>query len=73
MQFPTSCRRLANDSELVYAGTVLYGGCVKKHEGVNAFNLVFLTLHTISFNFFTITVKLTTSLTPYVECYAVEG
>jgi len=24
------CRRLANDSELVYAGSVLYGGCVKK-------------------------------------------
>ena len=23
-------RRLANDSELVYAGSVLYGGCVKK-------------------------------------------
>jgi len=30
MEFPTSCRRLANDSELVYAGSVLYGGCVKK-------------------------------------------
>ena len=29
MEFPTSCRRLANDSELVYAGSVLYGGCVK--------------------------------------------
>ena len=24
------CRRLANDSELVYAGSVLYGGSVKK-------------------------------------------
>jgi len=24
------CRRLAIDSELVYAGLVLYGGCVKK-------------------------------------------
>jgi len=24
------CRRQANDSELVYAGSVLYGGCVKK-------------------------------------------
>jgi len=24
------CRRLMNDSELVYAGSVLYGGCVKK-------------------------------------------
>jgi len=24
------CRRLANDTELVYAGSVLYGGCVKK-------------------------------------------
>jgi len=24
------CRRLANDSELVYAGAVLHGGCVKK-------------------------------------------
>ena len=24
------CRRLANDSELVYAGSVLHGGCVKK-------------------------------------------
>jgi len=24
------CRRLANDSELVYAGSVLYGGRVKK-------------------------------------------
>ena len=23
-------RRLANDSELIYAGSVLYGGCVKK-------------------------------------------
>ena len=24
------CRRLANDSELLYGGSVLYGGCVKK-------------------------------------------
>ena len=24
------CRRLANASDLVYAGSVLYGGCVKK-------------------------------------------
>jgi len=24
------CRRLANDSELVYAGSVFYSGCVKK-------------------------------------------
>jgi len=30
MEFPTSCRRLANVSELVYAGSVLYRGCVKK-------------------------------------------
>ena len=35
------CRRLTNDSELVYAGWVLYGGCVKRHERGNAFNLVF--------------------------------
>ena len=36
-------RRRANDSELVYAnaGSVLYGGSVKRHERVNAFNLVF--------------------------------
>jgi len=32
MEFAMSCRRLANDSELVYAGSVLYGhgGCVIK-------------------------------------------
>jgi len=24
------CRRLANNSQVVYAGSVLYGGCVKK-------------------------------------------
>jgi len=30
MDFATSCRRLANDSKLVYAGSVLYGGCAKK-------------------------------------------
>ena len=37
---PYWCRRLANDSELVYARSVLYGGCVKMHKRVNAFNLV---------------------------------
>jgi len=32
VEFVMSCRRLANDSELVYAGSVLYGhgGCVIK-------------------------------------------
>ena len=28
--------------EFVYAGSVLYSGCVKRHEPVNAFNLVSL-------------------------------
>jgi len=31
-----------NDAELVYAGSVLYGECVKRHERVNAFNLVII-------------------------------
>jgi len=36
-------RRLANGSELVYAGSILYGGCVNlkgMNDRVNAFNLV---------------------------------
>jgi len=43
---PSGCRRLANDSEkLLYAGLLAmalcsYGGFVKRHERVNAFNLV---------------------------------
>jgi len=46
MEFTTSCRRLANDSKLVYAGLCWFGivtaVTLKRHERVNAFNLVLL-------------------------------
>jgi len=35
-----ACNRMGTCRSLQYAGSVLYGGCVKRHERVNAFNVV---------------------------------